>query len=60
VIEIVRSNLSGANVPLMIHKGLIAEMMLSIVGELATRTVEAINSALELAFKDVEEWKKKT
>jgi len=51
IAEIVWSNLNGTNVPVMVHKGLMAELMLEIIGYMANHVVERINVALEKAVR---------
>jgi len=54
IAEITRSNLRGTNMPVMVHKGLMAELMLEIIGYMANHMIERINVALEKAVTEVE------
>jgi len=52
IAEITRSNLSGTNASAMVHKGLMAELMLEIIGYMANHMVERMNVALKKAVRE--------
>jgi len=54
IAEITRSNLSGTNASLMVHKGFMAELMLELIGYMANHMIERINVALEIAVRGAE------